>query len=113
MEKKRIDDTFKVISLCLSNLGGPKIVAEYFAKHGSKSYEDGIYGNLGEFYFDKRRYADAAATYNAFVRMNPFNRKAPDFQMRVIDIDIAGGFPSLVIDAKKESPRTYGLSAPY
>ena len=113
MEKKRIDDTFKVISLCFSNLGGPKTVAEYFAKHGSKSYEDGIYGNLGEFYFDKRRYADAAATYNAFVRMNPFNRKAPDFQMRVIDIDIAGGFPSLVIDAKKEFSRTYGLSAPY
>jgi len=113
MEKKRIDDTFRIISLCFSNLGGPKTVAEYFAKHGSKRYEDGIYSNLGEFYFDKRRYADAAATYNAFVCMNPFNRKAPDFQMRVIDIDIAGGFPSLVIDAKKEFSRTYGLKAPY
>jgi len=113
MEKKRIDDTFRVISLCFSNLGGPKTAAEYFAKHGAKSYEDGIYSNLGEFYFDKRRYADAAATYNAFVSQNPFHRKAPDFQMRVIDIDIAGGFPSLVIDAKKEFSRTYGLKAPY
>ena len=113
MEKKRIDDTFRVISLCFSNLGGPKTAAVYFAKHGAKTYEDGIYGNLGEFYFDKRRYADAAATYNAFVSMNPFHRKAPDFQMRVIDIDIAGGFPSLVIDAKKEFSRTYGLKAPY
>jgi tetratricopeptide (TPR) repeat protein len=113
MEKKRIDDTFRVISLCFSNLGGPKTAAEYFAKHGAKSYEDGIYSNLGEFYFDKLRYADAAATYNAFVSMNPFHRKAPDFQMRVIDIDIAGGFPSLVIDAKKEFSRTYGLKAPY
>ncbi len=113
MEKKRIDDTFRIISLCFSNLGGPKTVAEYFAKHGSKSYEDGIYSNLGEFYFEKRRYADAAATYNAFVSMNPFNRKAPDFQMRVIDIDIAGGFPSLVIDSKKEFSRAYGLKAPY
>jgi len=113
MERKRIDDTFRVISLCFSNLGGPKSAAEYFAKHGTKSYEDGIYSNLGEFYFDKRRYADAAATYNAFVSMNPFHRKAPDFQMRVIDIDIAGEFPSLVIDAKKEFSRTYGLNAPY
>ncbi len=113
MEKKRIDDTFRVISLCFSNLGGPKTAAEYFTKHGAKSYEDGIYSNLGEFYFDKRRYADAAATYNAFVSMNPFHRRAPDFQMRVIDIDIAGGFPSLVIDAKKEFSRTYGLTAPY
>ena len=113
MEKKRIDDTFRVISLCFSNLGGPKTAAEYFAKHGAKSYEDGIYSNLGEFYFDKRRYADAVATYNAFVSQNPYHRKAPDFQMRVIDIDIAGGFPSLVIDAKKEFSRTYGLKAPY
>ena len=113
MERKRIDDTFRVISLCFSNLGGSKTVSEYFAKHGSKSYEDGIYSNLGEFYFDKRRYADAAATYNAFVSMNPYHRKAPDFQMRVIDIDIAGGFPTLVIDAKKEFARTYGLQAPY
>ncbi len=113
MEKKRIDDTFRVISLCFSNLGGPKTVAEYFVKHGPRSYEDGIYSNLGEFYFDKRRYADAAATYKAFVGMNLFHRKAPAFEMRVIDIDIAGGFPSLVIDAKKEFSRTYGLDAPY
>jgi tetratricopeptide (TPR) repeat protein len=113
MEKKRIDDTFRVISLCFSNLGGPKTAAAYFAKQGARTYEDGIYSNLGEFYFDKRRYADAAATYNAFVSMNPFHRKAPDFQMRVIDVDIAGGFPSLVVDAKKEFSRTYGLKAPY
>ena len=33
--------------------------------------------------------------------------------MRVIEIHLAGGFPSLVIDAKKEFARNYGLKAEY
>ncbi len=113
MERKQIDDTFRVISLCFSNLGGAKSVVEYFNRHGKRSYEDGVYSNLGEFYFDKRRYNDAAATYNAFVSRNPFHKVSPQFHMRVIEIDIAGGFPSLVIDAKKEFARNYGLNAEY
>lgn len=112
-ERKRTDDTFRVISLSLSNLGGAESVVEYFSRHGKRSYEDRVYGNLGEFYFDKRRYADAGATYSAFVNRNPFHRVAPNFQMRVIEIQAAGGFPSLVLDAKKQFATTYGLNAEY
>ncbi len=112
-ERKRIDDTFRVISLSFSNLGGAKSVAEYFNIHGKRTYEDGIYSNLGEFYFDKRRYADSSAVYNAFVSHNPFHKAAPSFHMRVIEIHAAGGFPSLVLDAKKQFARNYGLKAEY
>ncbi len=112
-ERQRIDDTFRVISLCFSNLGGAKSVVEYFKGHGKRSYEDGIYSNLAEYYYDKQRYSDAAATYNAFVSQNPFHKLSPQFDMRVIEIDIAGGFPTLVIDAKKQFARNYGLKAPY
>jgi TolA-binding protein len=112
-ERKRIDDTFRVISLSFSNLGGANSVVEYFARHGKRSYEDGVYSNLGEFYFDKRRYSDAAATYNAFVGRNPFHRVSPRFHMRVIEIHLAGAFPSLVIDAKRQFAGNYGLKAEY
>jgi tetratricopeptide (TPR) repeat protein len=112
-ERKRMDDTFRVISLSFSNLGGANSMVEYFARHGKRIYEDSVYSNLGEFYFDKRRYADAAAAYNAFVSHNPFHKAAPNFQMRVIEIDAAGGFPSLVLDAKKAFALTYGLKAEY
>ncbi|HET6370239.1 MAG TPA: tetratricopeptide repeat protein [Nitrospiria bacterium] len=112
-ERKRTEDTFRVTSLSFSNLGGAASVVEYFAQHGKRSYENSIYSNLGEFYFDKRRYADAAATYNAFVSRNPFHKAAPNFQMRVIEIQAAGGFPSLVLDAKKKFATTYGLKAEY
>ncbi|MFO7554932.1 MAG: tetratricopeptide repeat protein [Desulfobacterales bacterium] len=112
-EHKRTEDTFRVISLSFSNLGGSDSVVEYFSDQGKRSYEDSIYSNLGEFYFDKRRYADAAATYNAFVSRNPFHKVAPNFHMRVIEIQAAGGFPSLVLDAKKEFATTYGLKSEY
>ncbi|MDH3949347.1 MAG: tetratricopeptide repeat protein, partial [Gammaproteobacteria bacterium] len=72
-ERKRAEDTFRVISLSFSNLGGDDSVVQYFSHHGKRSYEDRVYSNLAEFYFDKRRYADASETYNAFVSRNPFH----------------------------------------
>jgi tetratricopeptide (TPR) repeat protein len=112
-EQKRMQDTFRVISLSFSNLGGPDSVVEYFKRYGKRSYEDKVYSNLGEFYFDKRRYADASASYNAFIKRNPFHKVAPNFHMRVIEIHAAGGFPSLVLEAKKSFADTYGLKAEY
>jgi cellulose synthase operon protein C len=112
-ERKRVEDTFRIISLSFSNLGGAGSVVEYFSRNGQRSYEDGVYSNLGEFYFDKRRYSDAAASYNAFVSRNPFHKVSPHFHMRVIEIHMAGAFPSLVIDAKKQFARNYGLKAEY
>jgi cellulose synthase operon protein C len=112
-ERKRTDDTFRVISLGFSNLGGAESVLEYFSQNGKRSYEDSVYSNLAEFYFDKRRYADATAAYNGFVSRNPFHKKAPNFHMRVIEIHTAGGFPSLVLESKKAFATTYGLKAEY
>ncbi len=113
LERKRVDDAFRVISQSFSYLHGAESVMEYFDTNGKRSYEDRIYSNLGEFYFDKRRYADAAAAYNAFINRNPLHRVSPQFHMRVIEIQVAGGFPSLVIDAKKQFAKNYGLKAEY
>jgi tetratricopeptide (TPR) repeat protein len=112
-ERKRTDDTFRVISLSFSNLGGANSVMEYFAHHGKRNFEDSVYSNLGEFYFDKRRYADAASVYKAFISRNHFHKAAPNFHMRIIEIQATGGFPSLVLDAKKEFAVTYGLQSEY
>ncbi len=113
LERKRMEDTFRVISLGFSSIGGADSVVDYFTRYGKRSYEDGVYKNLAEYYYDKRRYNDATATYNAFVGRNPFHRVSPHFHMRVIEINIAGGFPTLVIDSKKAFATTYGLKAEY
>ena len=112
-EERRIADTFRVISLGFSNLGGPEVVQEYFAGNGHRSYEDRIYANLGEFYFAKLRYDDAAKTYKAFVELNPFHRSSPHFSMRVVEIYTRADFPKLVLEAKKEFASRYGLQAEY
>ncbi len=113
IERKRTDDTFQAVSLSFSNLGGATSVGEYFVKHGSRSYEDKIYSELAEFYFAKRRYSDAAATYNTFIGANKYHKKSPFFSMRVIEIYLKGGFPRLVIEGKKNFASSYGLRADY
>ena len=52
-DDRRVADTFRVISLSFSNLGGPETMQEYFSKYGSRSYEDRIYNNLGEHYLEQ------------------------------------------------------------
>lgn len=113
LEKKRVEDTYRVISLSFSNSGGPGAVDDYFAKSGHQPYEVDIYRNLGEFYLEKRRYNDAAVTFKAFVKRNPLHKVSPGFDMQVIDIYKKGGFPKLVIDSTKEFARSYGLKSEY
>ncbi|MCD6060939.1 MAG: hypothetical protein K0S16_1250 [Moraxellaceae bacterium] len=112
-ERKRVDDTYRVISLSFSAEGGADAVDAWFRKHGRRSYEVSIYGNLGEHYLEKRRYADAAQAYQAFVKQNPWHKVAPQFDMRVIEIYKQGDFPQLVIEANKNYAHRYGLKAEY
>jgi tetratricopeptide (TPR) repeat protein len=112
-EERRIEDTFQVVSLSLSNLGGPEVVGEYFAANGHRAYEDRVYRYFGEFYLVKLRYHDAATVYRSFVELYPLHTASPRFGMRVIEIYETGGFPKLVLDSKKEFATRYGLKAEY
>lgn len=112
-DERRVADTFRVISLSFSNLGGPEVLSEYFAANGSRSFEDRIYSNLGEFYLDKLRYNDAATVYDSFVELNPYHRVAPRFSMRIVEIYEEGDFPLLVVESKKDFATKYGLQSPY
>ena len=112
-DEHRLADTFRVISLSFSNLGGPDYLDEYFSRTGHRSYADKIYANLAEFYFEKLRYEDAASVYKSFVRLNPYHRESPYFGMRVVEIYSSAGFPQLVVEAKKDFASRYALDADY
>ena len=112
-DERRVADTYRVISLSFSNLGGPDAVREYYSTFGNRSYEDRVYSNLGEHYLDKLRYDDAAKTYKTFVALYPFHRAAPRFSMRVVETFTQGGFPKLVLESKREFASKYGLKAEY
>lgn len=112
-DERRVADTFRVISLAFSNLGGAEVLTEYFADSGNRAYESRIYRNLGEFYVEKLRFNDAAEVYGSFVDQNPLHQIAPHFSMRVTEIYSEGGFPQLVVESKKDFAQRYGLNAPY
>ena len=112
-DERRVSDTYRVISLSFTNLGGPEAVQEYFSEFGTRSYEDRIYSNLGEHYLAKLRYDDAAKTYRAFVALYPFHRMAPHMSMRVVETFTQGEFPKLVLEAKREFASLYGLRTEY
>jgi tetratricopeptide (TPR) repeat protein len=112
-DEHRITDTFRVISLSFSNLGGPDVVDEYFSEKGRRSYADKIYANLGEFYFSKLRYDDAASVYRSFVELNPYHRVSPHFSMRIVEIYQEAAFPQLVVESKKDFATKYARDAEY
>jgi tetratricopeptide (TPR) repeat protein len=112
-ETRRIADTFRVVSLSFSIIGGPETVTSYFASNGSRAYEDRVYRHLGEFYFEKLRYQDAASAYEAFVALHPHHRSSPHFGIRVVEIYEAGRFPKLVLSSKKDFASHYSLDAEY
>jgi len=112
-DERRIADTFDIISLSFSNMGGPEAVQQFFGANGKRNYEDRVYRNLGEYYLTKLRYHDAAKSYNTFIAQYPLHKRSPHFSMRVIEIYETGRFPQLVLDSKKAFASNYGLSAEY
>src|SRR5262249_52609573 len=112
-DDRRVADTYRVISLSFSNLGGPDVVREYYSKFGNRSYEDRVYNNLGDHHLEKLRYDDAAKTFKAFVALYPFHRAAPRFSMRVVETFTQGGFPQLVLDSKRDFASRHGLPTEY
>ncbi|MDZ7750037.1 MAG: tetratricopeptide repeat protein [Halofilum sp. (in: g-proteobacteria)] len=112
-EQKRMEDTLRVMSFSFSYLGGPEVIADYFADRQPRAYMDMVYGDLGNHYLEKDRFSNAAETFTLFAERNPLHERAPEFQRRVIEVYQQGGFPSLVIEAKKTFAKTYAPDALY
>src|SRR5207302_1732365 len=58
-------------------------------------------------------YPDAATVYKSCVASYPFHLASPRFSVRVSEIYEQGGFPQLVLAAKKDFAGTYGLQGEY
>src|SRR6516164_630015 len=112
-EQRRVEDTFQVVSLSFSNIGGPDVIGSYFATNGHRAYEHRVYRYLAEFYLVKLRYQDAATVYKSFVAQYPFHQASPRFSMRVVEIYEKGGFTQLVLAGKNDFAATYGLQSEY
>ena len=110
-EKELLDDTLRVVSLSFSYQEGAASIGRYFATAGRRSYEPLLYRNLGELYLSKDRITDAAEVFLAYVASNPESPLAPEFHTAAIDAYTKGNFPSLVLAAKEDFVKRYGVDS--
>jgi TolA-binding protein len=112
-EREIVEDTFRVLSISFSYMDGADSIARVLKDRGYPEYGYVIYMNLGDLYLEKERFVDAAKTYEAFVEQDPYHPKAPLLQVEVIEAYKQGGFPTLVLDGKKDFVERYGMDSPF
>ena len=112
-DRELVEDTFRVMSLALSNLQGAESIPAYIDSDARRTYEFRVYQQLGELYIKQDRTKDAADTLGAFARRQPLHAQAPQLQARVIEIYQRSGFASLALDAKKDYVSHYGVASEF
>jgi TolA-binding protein len=112
-DRELVEDTFRVVSLSLSNLDGVDSISGYFQTTARRDYEFLVYQQLGDLYFKQERVKDAADAYSAFGRRYPTHPQAPLLQAKVIESYQQAGFASLALDAKKEFANRYGIHSEF
>lgn len=112
-DREMVEDTFRVMSISLSNLQGAETIPPYIDAPVRKNYEFRVYEQLGELYIKQERVKDAADTFGAFARRNPLHAQAPQLQSRVIDLYEKNGFATLALAAKKEFVENYSVTSAF
>jgi TolA-binding protein len=112
-DRELVEDTFRVMSISLTNLQGAESIPVYAKSDVRRAYEYRVYEQLGDLYIKQDRVKDAADTYGAFVKRNPMHAQAPVLQARVIDIYEGGGFANLALEAKREYVGRYGVNSEF
>lgn len=112
-ERELIVDTLRAISLSFAYLYGDYSITDYFNENGNRPYEPIIYLSLGQLHFEKERVKDAADTYMAYVQRYPASPLAPEFHTEAINVYQKGGLTTLVLPAKEEFVKLYGVGSAY
>jgi cellulose synthase operon protein C len=112
-DRELVDDTFRVVSISLSNLQGDAGIPRYIDSRVREGYQFRVYQQLAELYIKQERVKDAADTYAAFVNRDPLHAQAPLLQARVVEILEAGGLPLRALGAKKDHVLRYGAQSEF
>jgi TolA-binding protein len=112
-EQELVDDSLRVLAISFSYMDGSDSIDDYFDDFGPRPYSYIVYTSLGDLYLDQERFQDAAGAYAAFVDRDPTHAAAPLAQVEVIEAYKLGGFPDLVLDAKRDFVERYAAGTRY
>ena len=111
-EKPLVKDALHSMSLALVNLGGAQAIADIELIEG-KPYQWRLFSELAEFYLEKSRYDDSAATYREFIKLYPMDVRTSEFHSQLIGAYVKGGFPKLVLKEKQDFVDLYAPDSKY
>ena len=100
-DRELVDDSFRVLAVIFSYLGGADAIAAAMDQLGERDYQYLLYQNLGDLYLKQERYRDSAETFKAYVVHYPDSGQAHQLQIKVIGAYEEGGFPELVVEEKQ------------
>jgi TolA-binding protein len=100
-QREQLDDTFRILAVIFSYLGGADAVTAAYSQLGSRDYQYLVYQSLGDLYLTQERYRDSAETYKAYIVDSPDSQVAHTFQLKVIAAYEQGSFPELVVSEKQ------------
>jgi TolA-binding protein len=112
-DRELVEDTLRVMAIAFSYGDGAGSIETFLKRHGDAPYSYLLYARLGDLYVDKQRYQDAATTYLAYVKRDPYSDQAPNLGMLAIDAYGKGGFADLVLQGKHEFVERYNFSSPF
>jgi tetratricopeptide (TPR) repeat protein len=112
-DRELVEDTLRVMSIAFSYGDGAGSIDTFLKKHGDAPYSYLLYSRLGDFYVDKQRYQDAAVTYLAYVKRDPYSDQAPNLAMQAIEAYSKGGFAELQLQGKHEFVERYNFDSPF
>ena len=112
-DRELVEDTLRVMSIAFSYGDGAGSIDTFLKKHGDTPYEYLLYSRLGDFYIEKQRFQDAAVTYQAYVKRDPYSDHAPELAMQEIGAYNKGGFSDLELAGKHEFVQRYNFDSPF
>ncbi len=110
-DQEQLGDLYRAVSLCFSYLAGSNSIADFFAQHGSRSYQGQIYRSLAELYERKGLFMDAAQTWVALALSDTSAADAPRYYLQAISLFQQQGASQSAIDTQQAFAERYGFMA--
>lgn len=112
-QKNLAEDTLRVLAYTFAYQEGAASITQAYKTRGERPYQALIYGQLADYYLEKKRYKDSADTYQNFIGQFPNNDLGPDYFVRMIEVYKVGGFPSEILPAKEAYVNNYGINSSF
>lgn len=112
-QKNLAEDTLRVLAYTFAYQEGAASVTQAYKTRGERPYQALIYGQLADYYLEKKRYKDSADTYQNFIGQFPNNDLGPEYFVRMIEVYKVGGFPSEIQPAKEAYVANYGVNSSF